>query len=351
MSYLLPKIIASITIGTTGAVIYKQRIPLATIYLTKQIENTNNITMPSWYQYESDSIYSQEKYIQLLMNAVTEKKLILTEQIADLICNFADDCPASFDLQPDLHHELILFYASHPLLLKYTQVHKLCRSYNIDIRYFNLLKKYPNDICYLRYLSKTLILHLLKDIASDKPEITITSLFAEIFVTDLVIQGSYLAALPNPIKMNSDVFQKLIEKNPKVIRCLGKSNAHYLCSDLCTQLDIDNFLFKNIINYPQIRKYICPSLLTDSLFTKIYKEYDSAPFQKLDTIINIMEDFGDCKYIMLRYIDFKTNQDETALIIIEKFPSLINVIIPNYVTLTQKLHDQLQYLIHNSQCE
>lgn len=356
------KLIALITIGAVTNTAHYYKIPITTLYLIQKLKhNTNttiNIKIPSWYQYAPDSTYPQEKFIQLLINAITEKKLILTEQIANLICDFAAASSSSFEIHADLHHQLILFYASHPTLFKHSQVHKLCTNDNIDTIYFNLLTKYPDDMHYLRYLSNTLMLRIIEDIASDKPDITITSKFATEFVTELITQDSDLTAMPNAVTINSALFQKLIEANPKVMKYLGKSTIFFLCSDLYTESssesDIDNFLFNIIVNYPEIRKYVCPSLLSDSLFNKIYEYETESTDTQLETIMNIMQDFNNCYRIIFEYIDFKTDPEETVLIIIEKFPSLINFVLNNYVILTEdlynkileknpKFYDQLQY--------
>lgn len=80
MSHLLPRISACLIIGTTTSIIYNKRIPLTTFYLTQQLQNTTdttiNISIPFWYHY----IPNSENFIQLLIDAITAKKILLTEK-------------------------------------------------------------------------------------------------------------------------------------------------------------------------------------------------------------------------------------------------------------------------------
>lgn len=111
--------------------------------------------------------------------------------------------------------------------------------------YFNLFIKYPDDICYLSStLPKTLLVSLINDITFNKPKITITPQFAIYFVKELLYQISYVESVENQVKINSFLFQKLVEKNPQVIKYFDHS-IPILSTDLCsisnTEEAITNF--------------------------------------------------------------------------------------------------------------
>lgn len=105
-------------------------------------------------------------------------------------------------------------------------------------------------------------------------------------------------------------------------------------------------MFKIIKDIPETRKFISPTLLSDDLFNKIYKEYNSSSVtnRNLDIIINIRGEFDNCNRIMLQYIDFRTDPEKTAAIIIEKFPELFDLVTSYsyYVELSQHNNSLLE---------
>lgn len=301
----------TVACGVVANVILHNKTNFATPFYYNQIKRDHGFVfeIPKWYEYEADSIISQEPLIQEIIDNLNDNKFVLNTQIAMLLRTAIErnmnNGITKLNIPISVFHEIIKY---HPDIIQIIPM----EYYDID-EYIKIAKGDCENIKYFSYnLLSASYGQLESYIVTENPAISAT-------VAKIIFKEAREKAYHKNYYINIDLLQKLIDSNPKILKYMDKDNI------FVNKNARQDFIIENLKTNPFNIKYIKTSLLDRLMCDKLCKLYDN----------NIKKLLCDCPAVMLYLPVIDVDLSDIEKLIITKYPHYIESL---SVQWREKLH-------------